>query len=107
MGSIVLKAATDLPARLFGGNAQTVEVSGLDYTLHLAIDKLPIGFTANTFSGLWTVVWNETANTYQRVDLAGATGARTGPPGSPGADAPNLTNRVAELERQVRRLMRK
>lgn len=63
-----IKAVTDLPARLYGGNAQTVEVSGLDYTLHLDIEKLPIaegGGAANK----WTVVWDETNLIYGRVEF--------------------------------------
>lgn len=86
-GSIVLKAVADLPARLFGGNAQQVEVTGLDYTLHLDISKLPTSDVTLPAADNWTVVWNASTNTYKRVeftDLPAPTSAVPGPPGPPG-----------------------
>ena len=63
-----IKAVTDLPARLYGGNAQEVEVSGLDYTLHLDIAKLPIVGSEGA-TDKWTVVWDENNHTYGRVEF--------------------------------------
>src|SRR3954468_14641342 len=86
-GSIVLKAVADLPARLYGGNAQQVEVTGLDYTLHLDISKLPTSDVALSAADNWTVVWNAATNTYKRVeftDLPAPASTLPGPPGPPG-----------------------
>jgi hypothetical protein len=66
MAAPIIKATPDLPARLFGGNAQAVEVTGLDYTLHLDISKLPDA-GATVSANKWTVVWDEGQNLYQRV----------------------------------------
>jgi hypothetical protein len=94
-----IKAATDLPARLYGGNAQDVEISGLDYTLHLDLSKLPTSPAPTANDHKWTVVWDELANTYKRVEFthlpggvgpagpAGLTGP-TGPPGQTGLQGP-------------------
>jgi hypothetical protein len=63
-----MRAVPDIPARLHGGNAQQVQVSGLDYTLHLDIAKLPES-EAGLATGKWTVVWDELTNTYRRVEF--------------------------------------
>jgi hypothetical protein len=94
--AVTIKAITDLPARLYGGNAQTVEIVALDYTLHLDLSKLPQSEAPTAYDQKWTVVWDQAANTYKRVELmtlrgpagpSGATGTiSTSPPsgGSPG-----------------------
>lgn len=66
----IIKATTDIPARLFGGNAQEVEVVGLDYTLHLDIEKLPKSDAPVLNDGKWTVCWDEALNTYTRVEYS-------------------------------------
>ena len=66
---VTIKAATDIPARLIGGNAQSVEVRGLDYTLHLDLEKLPTSEAPEVNDGSWTVVWDEVENVYKRVEL--------------------------------------
>lgn len=63
---VTIKAAPDIPARLWGGNAQEVEVNGFDYTLHLDISKLPTALPSLAVDQ-WTVVWNATSLTYERV----------------------------------------
>ena len=82
-----IKTATDLPARLYGGNAQEVEVRGLDYTLHLDLEKLPESEAPTSNDGKWTVVWDETTNQYKRVEFTALPGG-VGVPGSPGPQGP-------------------
>jgi hypothetical protein len=93
---VTIKAATDLPARLYGGNAQDVQIEGLDYTLHLDLSKLPRSEAPVANDKKWTVVWDELANVYKRVEFShlpggvgppGPTGL-TGPPGPIGATGP-------------------
>ena len=67
--ALTIRAVTDLPARLYGGNAQAVEIDGLDYTLHLDLSKLPTSPAPTANSHKWTVLWDETANLYKRVEL--------------------------------------
>ena len=78
-----IKAVTDLPARLYGGNAQAVEVSGLDYTLHLDLSKLPVSAAPTANAHKWTVLWDEIANLYKRVEFT-ALPAGVGPTGPKG-----------------------
>jgi hypothetical protein len=82
-----IKAATDLPARLYGGNAQDVEISGLDYTLHLDLSKLPASPAPTSNDHKWTVVWDELANTYKRVEFSHLPGG-VGPAGAQGLPGP-------------------
>jgi hypothetical protein len=82
-----IKAVTDLPARLYGGNAQKVEVDALDYTLHLDLSKLPVSETPVIDAHKWTVCWDETANTYKRVEFTHLPGGY-GPKGDVGAPGP-------------------
>jgi hypothetical protein len=77
-GSIVLKAVADLPARLYGGNAQEVTVTGLDYTLHLDISKLPTS-AASPATGKWTVVWDALEDTYKRIEFTNLPAGPTAP----------------------------
>ena len=78
-----IKTTGDIPARLYGGNAQEVEVRGLDYTLHLDLQKLPESEAPTVNDGKWTVVWDETANQYKRVEFTALPGG-VGPPGVAG-----------------------
>jgi len=78
-----ITATTDLPARLFGGNAQAVEVSGLDYTLHLDLSKLPESEVPTSNDNKWTVVWDQAANLYKRVEFTSLPGG-VGPKGDQG-----------------------
>lgn len=86
-GSIVLKAVADLPARLLGGNAQQVQVTGLDYTLHLDISKLP-ETEATTVGDQWAPIWNESTGNYERLNLGKMPSDVT---------AEQIDDRVAEL----------
>jgi Chaperone of endosialidase len=79
----IIKATTDIPARLFGGNAQEVEVVGLDYTLHLDIEKLPKSGVPVLNDGKWTVCWDEAQNIYTRVEYSHLPGGE-GTPGEQG-----------------------
>ena len=86
-GTMIVKAVTDLPARLWGGNAQTVEVKGLDYTLHLDMSKLPPLGGLSSSEDKWTVIWDTTLDIYERVPLNMLPGT-VGPPGAPGPAGP-------------------
>lgn len=90
MPVITINTTPDLPARLYGGNAQEVEVVGLDYTLHLDLEKLPPSGVPVANDGKWTVCWDEALNTYTRVEyshLPGGAGpiGPAGPTGATGA----------------------
>jgi Collagen triple helix repeat (20 copies) len=90
MPVITINTTPDLPARLYGGNAQEVEVVGLDYTLHLDLEKLPESGVPVANDGKWTVCWDQALNTYTRVEythLPGGVGPAgpTGPTGATGA----------------------
>jgi hypothetical protein len=87
---VTIKAAVDLPARLFGGNAQKVEVDALDYTLHLDLSKLPVSAAPTANAKKWTVVWDEVANLYKRVEFTSLPGTvgPAGPTGATGATGP-------------------
>jgi len=67
-GTVTIRAVTDIPARLVGGNAQTVVVDGLDYRLNLDISKLPQA-PPGVSVGKFTVVWDSVDNTYKRVEF--------------------------------------
>ena len=54
-----IKAVTDLPARLYGGNAQTVEVSA-SITRCISITRNLPDARADAAIGKWTVVWDRT-----------------------------------------------
>jgi len=95
---VTIAAAADIPARLFGGNAQAVEIAGLDYTLHLDLEKLPTA-TPQGSVGQWVAVWDELQNIYTRIEFThippgpqgpvgpvGPIGPQ-GPKGDPGADS--------------------
>jgi len=87
----IISAAVDIPARLWGGNAQSVEVTGLDYTLHLDYEKLPEIPAPSGREGIWAAIWDENQNIYQRVEFThlppGPEGP-AGPPGGPGPEGP-------------------
>lgn len=87
---VTIKAAVDLPARLYGGNAQTVEIDALDYTLHLDLSKLPQSEAPTANAKKWTVVWDEVANLYKRVEFTSLPGTvgPAGPTGATGAAGP-------------------
>jgi len=84
---LVISTVPDLPARLWGGNAQTIEVSGLDYTIHLDLSKLPESEAPTENDGKWTVVWDEINNLYKRVEFTSLPGG-VGPPGPQGEPGP-------------------
>ena len=85
--ALTIRAVTDLPARLYGGNAQAVEIDGLDYTLHLDLSKLPTSPAPTANSHKWTVLWDETANLYKRVEFTNLPGS-VGPAGPTGPAGP-------------------
>lgn len=97
-----INAVTDLPARLLGGNAQAVEVSGLDYTLHLDIEKLPES-DSNPVQH-WVPVWDENTDIYKRFDLVNLEGppgeqGEQGDPGPPGTTSwAGITDRTGFQE---------
>jgi Chaperone of endosialidase len=82
-----IRTVPDLPARLYGGNAQTVEVTGLDYTLHLDYSKLPTVQPSGA-TGLWAALWDQNLQQYQRVEFTHLPPGPTGPTGPPGATGP-------------------
>ena len=82
-----IAAAVDIPARIFGGNAQKVEIDSLDYTLHLDIQKLPPGENPMSSADKWTVVWNGADDIYERVPFNALPGT-VGPPGPGGPIGP-------------------
>jgi hypothetical protein len=86
-GGITIKATSDIPARLWGGNAQNVEVNGFDYTLHLDMSKLPIS-TPTGSTGKWVAVWDSLANTYDRIEFTHIPAGPAGPVGPTGATGP-------------------
>jgi Collagen triple helix repeat (20 copies) len=84
---VTIKTTTDLPARLYGGNAQTVAIDALDYTLHLDLSKLPVSPAPTANDHKWTVVWDQTLNQYLRVEFTNLPGG-VGPTGPQGATGP-------------------
>lgn len=83
VAGVTIVGAVDIPARLWGGNAQEVEINGLDYTLHLDLEKLPPGNPSKV--GQWVAIWDELQDTYKRLQF---TDIPPGPQGNQGIEGP-------------------
>lgn len=89
-GSITIKAATDLPARLDGGAAIEVEIDGLNYTIHLDVKSLSI-LIDSRLTDRYVPVWDEVTQTYGRIELETITSAAVAA----------LVARLAEAEARI------
>jgi hypothetical protein len=67
-GTIVVKALTDLPARLLGGAGIDVVVAGFDYRIDLDIEELPVS-PLGAANGKFTAVWDEADGTYKKIEF--------------------------------------